>query len=174
MSYWTFSEEFIIIIMSCRRHGYPWPSLATSPYRSPPLVGLQGHIPYPHIAAECMFELVVLLLPSHMWGFRRVRIIIIWGYSRNTLHILICNLCGNGSSIKLMIYFPCLQIWSVMILTWTSEHHMFVVDTFFKTGEFVIVRETFFRWCWNGAVPEKKKLILSWVENSIQNSIIPI
>ena len=58
----------IVIIMSRRWHGYPWPSLATSPYRSSPLVGLQGHIPYPHIAAECMFELVVLLLPGHMWG----------------------------------------------------------------------------------------------------------
>ena len=29
---------------------------------------LQGYIPYPHIAAICMFELVVLLLPGHMWG----------------------------------------------------------------------------------------------------------
>ena len=47
---------------------YPWPSLATSPYRSSPLVGLQGYIRYPHIAPECMFELVVLLLPGHMWG----------------------------------------------------------------------------------------------------------
>ena len=60
--------SLIIIIMSCCRHGYPWPSLATSPYRSSPLIGLQGHIPYPHIAAECMFELVILLLPGHMWG----------------------------------------------------------------------------------------------------------
>ena len=57
-----------IIIMSCHRHGYPQSSLATSPYRSSPLVGFQGHIPYPHIAAECMFEMVVLLLPGHMWG----------------------------------------------------------------------------------------------------------
>ena len=32
------------------------------------LAGLQGYIPYPHIAAECMFELVILLLPGHMWG----------------------------------------------------------------------------------------------------------
>ena len=31
-----------IIIMLCRLHGYPWPSLATSPYRSLPLAGLQG------------------------------------------------------------------------------------------------------------------------------------
>ena len=57
-----------IIILSCHRRVYPWPSLATSPYRSSRLVGLQGHIPYPHISAECMFELVVLLLPGHMWG----------------------------------------------------------------------------------------------------------
>ena len=58
----------IIIIMSCRLHGYTWPSLATSPYHSSPLAGLQGYIPYPHIAAVCMFELVVLLLLGHMWG----------------------------------------------------------------------------------------------------------
>ena len=62
----------IIIIIMCRLHGYLWPSLATFPYRSSPLAGLQGYIPYPHIAAECMFVLVVLLLPSHMWGSIRV------------------------------------------------------------------------------------------------------
>ena len=33
----------------------PWPSLATSPNRSSPLAGLQGYIPYPHIAAVYMF-----------------------------------------------------------------------------------------------------------------------
>ena len=58
----------IIIIMSFRQHGYPWASLATFPYRSSPLAGLQGYIPYPHIASVCMFELVVLLLLGHMWG----------------------------------------------------------------------------------------------------------
>ena len=61
----------IIIIMSCRQHGYLWPPLATSPYRSLPLAGLQGYILYPHIAAVCMFELVVLLLLGHMWGVHR-------------------------------------------------------------------------------------------------------
>ena len=45
----------IIIIMSCRKHGYPWPSLASSPNCSLPLAGLQGYIPYPHIAAVCMY-----------------------------------------------------------------------------------------------------------------------
>ncbi len=30
-------------------------------YRSSPLAGLQGYIPYPHTAAVCMFELVVPL-----------------------------------------------------------------------------------------------------------------
>ena len=57
----------IIIIMSCREHGYPWPSLATSPYHSSPLAGLQGYIPYPQIAAVCIFELLI----SHMWGVHR-------------------------------------------------------------------------------------------------------
>ena len=55
-----------IIIMSCHQYGYPWPSLATSPYYSSLLASLQGYILYPYIAAECMFELVVLLLLSHM------------------------------------------------------------------------------------------------------------
>ena len=58
----------MMIIMSCCRHRYPWPSLATSPYHSSPLAGLQGHIPYPHVAAVCMFELVILLLLGHMRG----------------------------------------------------------------------------------------------------------
>ena len=49
-------------------HGYPWSSLATLPYHSSPLVCLQGYIPYPHIVAVCMFELVILLLLSHMRG----------------------------------------------------------------------------------------------------------
>ena len=30
--------------MSCLQHGYPWPSRATSLYRSSPLEGLQGYI----------------------------------------------------------------------------------------------------------------------------------
>ena len=64
----TLARPYIIIIMTCRQHWYPWISLATSPYHSSPLAGLQGYIPYPHIAAGCMFELVVLLLPGHMWG----------------------------------------------------------------------------------------------------------
>ena len=54
--------------MSCRWHGYSWPSLATFPYRSSPQAGLQGYIPYPHRAAVCMFWLVVQHLLGHMWG----------------------------------------------------------------------------------------------------------
>ena len=65
---WRFQTVIIIIIMSCRQHGYPWPSLATSPYHSSPPAGLQGYILCPHIAAVCKFELVVLLLLGHMWG----------------------------------------------------------------------------------------------------------
>ena len=62
------TSYIIISMMSCRQHGYPWPPLATSPYRSSPLADLKGHIPYPHIAAVCMFELAVLPLLGHMWG----------------------------------------------------------------------------------------------------------
>ena len=62
------SISIIIIIMSCRQHGYPWPSLATSPDHPSLLAGLQGYMPYPHIAAVCMFELVVLLLLGRMQG----------------------------------------------------------------------------------------------------------
>ena len=43
-----FAYVKIIIIMSYRQHGYP--TLTTFPYRSSPLAGLQGYIPYPHIA----------------------------------------------------------------------------------------------------------------------------
>ena len=77
-----------IIIMSCRKHGYPWPSLATSPHRSSPPAGLQGYIPYPHIAAVCMFELVVLLLLGDMWG--SIGVHHLWArpyFSSNVLHV---------------------------------------------------------------------------------------
>ena len=58
----------IIIIMSRRQRGYPWPSLAISPYHSSPPAGLQGYILCPHIVAVCMLVLVVPLLHIHMWG----------------------------------------------------------------------------------------------------------
>ena len=64
-------SSIIIIIMSCRKHGYPWPSLATSPYGSSPLAGLQDYFPYPHIAAVCMFEVVVLLFARPYVGVYR-------------------------------------------------------------------------------------------------------
>ena len=65
---WTNTCIYIIIIVSCRLHGYPWPYFATPPYRSSLLVGPQGYIPYPHRAVVCRFELVVLLLLGHMSG----------------------------------------------------------------------------------------------------------
>ena len=58
----------IIIIMSRRHRGYPWPSLAISPYHSSLPAGLQGYILCPHIVAVCKFVLVVLLLHIHRWG----------------------------------------------------------------------------------------------------------
>ena len=83
---WIVIKDFII--MSCHRHGYPWPSVATSPYRSLPLAGLQGYISYPHIAAVCMFELVILLLPGHMWG--SIGVHHLWArpcFSSSVLHV---------------------------------------------------------------------------------------
>ena len=64
----TLDVIIIIIIMSYRPHGYPWPSLATFHYRSSPQADLLDYIPYLHITAVCMFELVVLLLLGHKWG----------------------------------------------------------------------------------------------------------
>ena len=61
----------IINIILCRQHGYPWPSLATPPYHSSFLAGLQGYIPYPHKAAACMFELAVQLLLGQYVGVYR-------------------------------------------------------------------------------------------------------
>ena len=63
-------------------------SLATFPYRSSPLAGLQGYIPYPHIAAECMSVLVVLLLLGHMW--RSIGVHHLWArpcFSSSVLHV---------------------------------------------------------------------------------------
>ena len=54
--------------MSRRQRGYPWPSLAISPYHSSPPAGLQGYILCPHIVAVYKLVLVVLLLHIHMWG----------------------------------------------------------------------------------------------------------
>ena len=48
-----------IYIMSRYQHGYPRPSLTTSPYLPLLPTGVQCYIPYQHIAAVCRFELVV-------------------------------------------------------------------------------------------------------------------
>ena len=57
-----------LIILSCHRHRYPWPFLATSPYRSSVPAGPQGYTPYPHRATVCRFKLVALLLFGHVKG----------------------------------------------------------------------------------------------------------
>ena len=69
-------------------HGYPWPSLTTFPYRSSPQSGLHHNILYPHIVAECMFVLVVLLLHGHVWG--SIRVHHLWVrpcFSSSVLHV---------------------------------------------------------------------------------------
>ena len=55
----------LLISLSCHRHGYPRPFLATSPYCSSLPTGPQGYTPYP---AVCKFELVILLLLGHVKG----------------------------------------------------------------------------------------------------------
>ena len=57
--------------MSRRQRGYPWLSLAISPYHSSPPAGLQGYILCPHIVAVCKFVLVVPLLHSPCVGVHR-------------------------------------------------------------------------------------------------------
>ena len=53
------------------QHGYPWPSLATPPYRPSLPTGPQGYIPYLDRAALNRFELVLPLL-SYVKGSTRV------------------------------------------------------------------------------------------------------
>ena len=80
----------IIIILSCRQHGYPWPSLAIPPYSSSLLAGPQGYIPYPHRAAVSRFELITLLLLGHMSG--SIGEHHLWArpcFSSNVLHVCI-------------------------------------------------------------------------------------
>ena len=80
--------QVIFIIMSCRQHGYPRPSLATSPYRSSLLADPQGYILYPYIAAVRRFELVSLLLIGHMCG--SIGVHHLWArpcFSSSALHV---------------------------------------------------------------------------------------
>ena len=99
----------IIIIMSCSQHGYPWPSLATSPYHSSPPAGLLGYIPCPHIAAVCKFGLVVLLLLGHMWGSIGV-------------HHLRARPCFSSSVRRVWIFFifNSLTVYSSLLPTYNT------------------------------------------------------
>ena len=49
----------IIIIMSRHQHGYPWPLLATLPYRPLLPESFQGYIPYRHRAAARILRKVL-------------------------------------------------------------------------------------------------------------------
>ena len=56
----------IITTLSYHQHRYPWPSLATPPYRSSLPAGLQGYNSYLQRAAVYRFELVALSLLGHV------------------------------------------------------------------------------------------------------------
>ena len=86
---YIYTHTHTSIIMLCCQHRYPWPS---SPNRSWPLAGLQGYIPYPHIAVVCLFKLFILLLPSHMWG--SIGVHHLWArpyFSSSVLHVCFVN-----------------------------------------------------------------------------------
>ena len=52
------------------------------------LAGLLDYIPYPHIVAECIFVLVVLLLLGYMWGSIRVHHLWVHPcFSSSVLHV---------------------------------------------------------------------------------------
>ena len=73
---------------SCRAGSTDIPDPDTFPYRSLHLAGLLDYIPYPHIVAECMFVLVVLLLLGHMWGSIRIHHLWVRPYfSSSVLHV---------------------------------------------------------------------------------------
>ena len=94
----------IIIILSCHQPGYPWPSLATPPYRSSLLAGPQGYIPYPLRAAVCRFELVPLVLLGHVRG--SIGEHHLWArpfFSSSVLYVLFVVLCFYS---KIMSFSP--------------------------------------------------------------------
>ena len=136
--------------MSCRKHGYPWPSLATSPYHSSPLAGLQGYIPYPHIAAECMFELVVLLLPGHMWG--SIGVLVRkwtewreWGSNSFTSRLQVIILAITpGNSLRMMN----------LLIQW-------------MTGKYVLEHRLFM--CWKNLGPKTTKEFVEKLLKSLQD-----
>ena len=132
--------------MSCRYHGHPWPSLATSPYRSSPLAGLQGYIPYPHRVALCMFELVVLLLLGHMWGSIGVQYqyiyiyIFIYIYIYIYIYIMILNKYISYIYIfipwKLLFYD--LRSYNYIVIYWrpTLSSYIYIYIYIYCDGKF--------------------------------------
>ena len=86
--YSRFPKALVIISSSWHQPRYPWPYLATPPYRSSLPVGPQGYTPYPHRAAVCRFELVALLLVGHVKG--SIGVHHLWArpyFSSSVLHV---------------------------------------------------------------------------------------
>ena len=127
--------------MSCHRHGYPWLSLATSPYRSSPLAGVQGYIPYAHIAAVCMFELVFLLLPGHMWGVHHLESSDYYLHLHCYSHNVLADICfslfqvlyvklrslfktSNWNQDIMLVDIFCLYFWQNYQINILHHHHV--------------------------------------------------
>ena len=62
---------------------------------------------------------------------------------------------------------------SVVSMAWNSEHRAFVVETYFKCGDFMIAAQRQFRTHfdvdWQGRVPNRKTILL-WIRNFRQTS----
>ena len=58
-------------------------------------------------------------------------------------------------------------------MTWFGEHHIFAVETFFKTGNLWLEHKQLFMLYQNDVVLERKSILLC-IEISIQNSLIPM
>ena len=102
-------------------------SVATFPYRSSPPAGLLDYTPYLHIAAVCMFELVVLLFLGHKWG--SIGVHHLWARLCSSSSVLAClvgydtkpsygeapvlELKGMGSSIPLPLLTG--PLWSAVV-----------------------------------------------------------
>ena len=110
----------IIIILSCHQHGYPWPSLATSPYRSSLLVGPQSYTLYRHRAAVCRSELVALTLLGHVKG--SIGVHPLWArpyFSSSVLHVWFIIILISFKFNIIIIYLTFFLI-NILIIIYSS------------------------------------------------------
>ena len=94
-----------------------------------PQAGLLDNIPYPHIVAECMFVLIVLLLHGHVWGSTRVNHLWVRPcFSSSVLHVWFVTLQSISTNHTRFVLWPSVYISRVIrfsfILTWSSGYSL--------------------------------------------------